>query len=149
MKRQNSREPITRLSISLPQSLATQLDQLVEARGFETRSQAITEMIHQQLLEQSRQMGEDVVTGTITLSYQHTFPQLKARLAEIQYKHVAEVISSLHVYLEHEQTLEVILVQGPANKLRAIADELITCKGVKTGRLQFASAILPPIHGRG
>lgn len=148
MPRPKPREPITRLSISLPQSLAQRLDELVQARGFETRSHAITEMIHQQLLDQSAEAGEDVVTGTITLSYQHTYPHLKQRLAEVQYRHIDAVISSLHVPLEHEQTLEVILVQGPAHRLRAIADELITCKGVKTGKLQFASAILPPIYGR-
>lgn len=148
MKSKMPKEPIARISISLPQSLAAQLDDLVISRGFESRSQAITEMIHQQLLEQSHRAGDDIMTGTITISYQHTYPNLKSRLAEIQYRHISEVISSLQVYLEHQHTLEVILVQGPAAKLQDIANELITCKGVKTGKLQFASAILPPIHTR-
>jgi CopG family nickel-responsive transcriptional regulator len=66
-------------------------------------------------------------------------------LTDIQHRHIAEVISSLHVNLERHHTMEVILVQGQADKLKAIADELITCKGVKTGKLQLSTAVLPPL----
>jgi CopG family nickel-responsive transcriptional regulator len=42
----------------------------------------------------------------------------------------------------------VMLVQGPASRLKIIADKLITCKGVRSGKLTISSAILPPIHMR-
>jgi CopG family nickel-responsive transcriptional regulator len=42
--------------------------------------------------------------------------------------------------------LEVLLVQGPAAKLQAIANEMIALRGVVTGRLQLLAAALPPLH---
>jgi CopG family nickel-responsive transcriptional regulator len=59
---------------------------------------------------------------------------------------VAEVISSLHVHLMDNQTMEVILVQGPAKKVQAIADEIITQRGVITGRMQLMAALIPQVH---
>jgi CopG family nickel-responsive transcriptional regulator len=42
--------------------------------------------------------------------------------------------------------MEVILVQGPARKLQAIANEMIAQKGVLTGQLQLLAAVIPPLH---
>jgi CopG family nickel-responsive transcriptional regulator len=57
-----------------------------------------------------------------------------------------EVIPSLHVHLEQNQALEVVLVQGPADKLQEIADETIVQKGVISGHLQLAAALISPLH---
>ena len=56
------------------------------------------------------------------------------------------MISSLHVHLMHAHTMEVILVQGPAARLQSIANRIVTCRGVITGRLQLTTAIIPPVH---
>ena len=58
------------------------------------------------------------------------------------------LLSEGHLLLEDNHTMEVILVQGPASRLKSIADELITCKGVRSGKLTISSALIPPIHGR-
>lgn len=142
-------EPAIRISISLPPSLATQLDRLVEARGFGNRSQAVREMIHGQLARYARESGQQVMAGTITIFYDESKPQLRNHLAEIQRRHLDEVISSQHVLLEGTQTMEVLVVQGPADTLQAIADELVSCKGVTTGGLSLSHSILPPIHAKG
>lgn len=118
---------------------------MVEARGFDSRSQAITEMINTELAGHVEQLGDKVMAGTITLIYDHSKQQLQNRLTEIQHKYIAEVVSSLHVHLENQHTMEVILVQGPADKLKTIADQLITCKGVKTGKLQLTAIVIPPL----
>ncbi len=140
------KENAERISMTLPRSTLTQFDNMIENRGFSNRSQAITEIINKEIVEFSSQRGNAVMAGAITLFYAHSRSGLPARLARIQRDHIAEVISSLHVQLENDHTMEVILVQGPATKLRKIADELITCKGVKTGNLNLTTAILPPIH---
>ena len=132
--------------MTLPGSTLSQLDRMITQRGFANRSQAVTEIINKEIVSYNSQLGQSVMAGTITLFYDHARSGLPGKLAQIQRDHIAEVISSLHVQLENEHTMEVILVQGPAAKLRQIADELITCKGVKTGSLNLTTAILPPIH---
>ncbi|MET3870549.1 nickel-responsive transcriptional regulator NikR [Puniceicoccus vermicola] len=141
-------EPIERISLSMPRSLVRQLDEMIERRGFESRSQAISTMIHQQVAEHAEDLGNEVTTGTINIVYEHGRNNLKKRLAEIEYENIAEVISSLHILLESQQTLEVILVQGPASKLRQIANELISCKGVRSGTLNIHSAVIPQLHAK-
>jgi len=138
--------PVSRISVSLPPELLAELDHMVESRGYSSRSQAIGEMVNFHLAEHKRQLGDEVMAGTITLFYDQQTRGLQARLSELQIRHINEVISSLHVYLTENRILEVILVQGPANLLQAIADEFIAQRGVITGRLQLLAAVIPPLH---
>ncbi len=137
---------VSRISISLPECLLEQLDSMVAARGFESRSQAINEMINQQLAEHKQKLGNEIMAGTINLVYEHSTPGLRQQLTDLQYYYLDEVISSLNVNLMQAQTLEVILVQGPAEKLKMIADKMIACRGVISGKLLVSTAILPPVH---
>jgi CopG family nickel-responsive transcriptional regulator len=141
-----ARQVVSRISVSLPEHLLRQLDSMVLVRGFESRSQAIAEMINQQLVEHRQELGEDIMAGTITLVYDQSTPGLQKQLADLQHQHLSEVISSLHVHLMHAHTMEVILVQGPARQLQHIADRMLTCRGVITGKLQLTTAIIPPLH---
>ena len=137
---------VSRISMSLPEDLLNRLDRMVEERGFASRSQAISDMLHQFLVEHKRQTSDDVMVGIVTLFYDNTVPGLQKQLATSQCEHIDEVISSLHVHLMHSQTMEVILVQGPARKLQRIADEMISRRGVISGKMQLIAALIPPIH---
>ena len=137
---------VSRIGVSLPPDLLTELDDMVERRGYGSRSQAIGEMIHYHISEDKRRVGEEVMAGTITLLYNRATRGLQGRLADLQYEYVDEVISSLHVHLTEDQMLEVILVQGPADKLQAITDEMVAQRGIITGRLQLMTAVIPPLH---
>jgi CopG family nickel-responsive transcriptional regulator len=138
--------PVSRISISLPPELLAELDRMVESRGYGSRSQAIGEMVHYQLAEHKRTLGNEVMAGTLTLLYNRATRGLQGRLADLQYQYIAEVISSLHVHLSEDQMLEVLLVQGPAARLQAITNEVIAQRGVLTGHLQLLAAVIPPLH---
>lgn len=138
--------PVSRVSISLPPPLLTELDRMVQSRGYGSRSQAIGEMVNYQLSEHKRTLGNEVMVGTITLLYNRLTRDLQKNLANLQYQNINEVISSLHVHLTEGQLMEVILVQGPAAKLQEIANEIITLRGIITGRLQLLAAVIPPVH---
>jgi CopG family nickel-responsive transcriptional regulator len=140
------RGPVSRVSLSLPRELLRELDDMVRRRGFVSRSQTVNDVLHQALIEHKREHGDDVMVGTVTLVYDHTVPGLQRRLAGLQRRHIDEVISSLHVQLVHDQIMEVILVQGPAKTLQRIADELISRRGVRSGRLHLMAAQIPQVH---
>ena len=144
-----SRRLVSRISISLSEDLLLDLDQMVDRRGFANRSQAVSTVLHRALTEHRHTLGDRVMAGTITLFYNHLVGDVQQKLTHLQRRHIDQVISSLHVHLEQNQTLEVLLVQGPAHKLQAIADEMIALKGVISGHLQVAAALLPPIHHLG
>ena len=138
--------PVSRISISLPPDLLDELDRMVESRGYGSRSQGIAEMVNYQLAEHKRTLGDEVMAGTLTLLYNRATRGLQGKLADLKYQHIAEVISSLHVHLSEDQMLEVLLVQGPASQIQAIANEMIALRGVITGHLQLLAAVIPPLH---
>jgi CopG family nickel-responsive transcriptional regulator len=136
----------TRFTISLPASLFGELDEMVEERGFASRSEAISKMISEQLVQHKQALGKKIMAGTITLIYDHAKAGLATKLLSIQHKWLKEVISSQRVHLENHHSLEVLLVQGPGYRLKQIAAELIACKGVQHGYLTVTSTIIPPIY---
>ena len=138
--------PVSRISISLPEDLLSDLDRMVETRGFESRSQAVNDMLHQFLLEHKCDQGDDVMVGIVALFYNNSAQGLQKQLADLQFRYIDEVISSLHVHLMHNQTMEVILVQGPARKLQMIADEMTSRRGVVSGKMHLIAALIPQLH---
>ena len=138
--------PVSRISMSLPYALLREIDRMVDERGFESRSQAIGDVLHQFLIEHKRESGDDIMVGTVTLVYDNAAPGLQRQLAELQRRHIDEVIGSLHVHLMQQQTMELILVQGPVKTLQAIADAMISRRGVISGRMHLVAALMPPLH---
>jgi len=138
--------PVSRISMSLPYALLRELDRMVAERGFISRSQAMSDILHQFLIEHKRERGDDIMVGTVTLVYDNSVPGLQKQLADLQARHIDEVISSLHVHLVRNQTMEVILVQGPVRTLQAVADEMISRRGVISGKMHLVAALMPQVH---
>ena len=68
----SNKQCVSRISVSLPEKLLVEMDQMVEERGFESRSQALANMIHQQITEHHREYGEQIMAGTINLVYENS-----------------------------------------------------------------------------
>jgi CopG family transcriptional regulator, nickel-responsive regulator len=145
----SSAEPsrLARLSMSLPAELFRQLDVMVEERGLPSRSQLIAELIRHALAEhEALTRPDDMLAGTITVVYAGGGGRVRQQLAETQVDYLKEVISSQHVFLEEDQSLEVLLVQGPAVRLKQLCDALRTIRGVQQLQLVTTTALLPPLH---
>jgi CopG family nickel-responsive transcriptional regulator len=118
---------------------------MVKRRGYASRSQAVATLARDGLVDYAAHIGTASVAGTISLVYDHRKAGLQAKLAAIQHAYYLMVVTSMHVHLEHHNYMEVLLVQGPADKLQALADELVTVRGVKQGKLTLAATALPPL----
>jgi len=138
--------PVTRFSISLSPDLLEQLDDMVARRRLPSRSQAIAEMIRQEVVDQEWKLGRSVLAGTLTLVYGHLREAIRNQLARIQIRYLKEVISSQNVFLEDDHSLQVLLVQGPGERLSRLADELRGVKGVKQVNVALTTIVLPPLH---
>jgi CopG family nickel-responsive transcriptional regulator len=141
--------PLARLSISLPAELMAQLDAMVAMRALPSRSQMIAELIRHELAEHSEGLQDAVLAGTITLIYRAESGRVRQALAQAQAAFLKEVISSQHVFLEDDQSLEVMLVQGPSQRLQTLCDELRKIRGVQQIKLVTTTALLPPLHAHG
>ena len=142
----NRGQTVSRISVSLPSGLLVDLDNMVHARGFESRSRAINDMLHQFVVSHRQEIGNDVMVGIIALFYDNSVAGLQRQLADLQVRYIDEVISSLHVHLMDNQTMEVVLVQGPARKLQIIADEMTSRRGVISGKIHLVASLIPQLH---
>ena len=141
--------PFARLSISLRPELVVQLDAMMTERGLLSRSQVISELIRHELAEFGARQVDTVIAGTITLIYRAESGRVRHALAQTQSAYLMEVISSQHVFLEDDQSLEVLLVQGPAARLRQLCDDLRRIRAVQQIKLVTTTALLPPLHSHG
>lgn len=136
-----------RLSVSLPSELFRELDRMVEERGLPSRSQLMAELIRHALAEhEATTRPDEMLAGTITLVYRGDRGRVRHQLAGKQADYLKEVISSQHVFLEDDQSLEVLLVQGPATRLKDLCDALRSIRGVQQLKLVTTTALLPPLY---
>ena len=80
------------------------------------------------------------MVGTVTLVYDHHVRMLNEKLTDIQHDYHHSILSTLHVHLDHDNCLEVLVVRGKSAEVRKIADTLISTKGVKHGRLTITTS---------
>jgi len=148
-RRRSGEGNIQRISISLPEDVFRELDEMVTARGLENRSKAIAEMIsHFALQRMESASGDPIMAGMIALVYDDAKGRLVQRLFELERQYIDEVISSLHVQLENNHRMEVIVVQGPVPVLKKITDKILACKGVISCKLTLTDVIIPQVHSR-
>ncbi|MFO1512952.1 MAG: nickel-responsive transcriptional regulator NikR [Verrucomicrobiota bacterium] len=131
--------PVARISVSLPQKLLSQYDEMVKEKGYDDRSPAVADMMRAQLVEHREKTGHGEIAGTITLVYDHHTQHVQEALTEIQHDHHDVIVSTMHVHLDHHNCLEVLVVRGKATQIKKIADKLIAAKGVKHGKLTVTS----------
>jgi ABC-type nitrate/sulfonate/bicarbonate transport system ATPase subunit/metal-responsive CopG/Arc/MetJ family transcriptional regulator len=117
---------LARLSMSLAE-LFRQLDMMVEERGLPSRSQLIAELIRHALAEHEALTRPTRCSPARSRWSIAAIGRVRHQLAQTQADYLKEVISSQHVFLEDDQSLEVLLVQGPAVRLKALCDALRAC----------------------
>jgi len=129
-------DELVRFSVAVPEDLLSQFDLLVSRRGpSSNRSEAIRDLIRSALEKDECKDPEAQVVGTLTIAYNHHTNDLKDRLDEIQHSCFENVVSTLHIHLDHHNCLETIILKGTMQTVKGIADRILGMKGVKTGEL--------------
>lgn len=125
----------TRFGISMEQNLLRDFDKLLEKIGYSSRSEAIRDLIRERLVEEEWKDTNREVVGVITLVYDHKIRELTESLTDIQHHCYKQIISTMHIHLDHNNCLEVLIVRGKSVKIKEVAERLISTRGVKHGRL--------------
>src|ERR1700729_3331439 len=113
---------LARIGIAVDSSLLDRFDELIRQRGYTNRSEAFRDLIRDELVQKSWESPEAEVVGTVTLVYDHHVRMLNEKLTDMQHDHHRSILSTLHVHLDHDNCLEVIVVRGKAAAVQKIAD---------------------------
>lgn len=132
-------EKTVRFSISINAELLQKFDEAMRERMYTNRSKAIRDLIRDFIVEREWERSEKEVMGSLTLVYDHETRGILDRLTDIQHKRHSNVISNMHVHLDEHNCMEVLAIKGFPDEVREISDRLISCRGVKHGKLVMTS----------
>jgi CopG family nickel-responsive transcriptional regulator len=138
---------LVRFSVSLESDLLERFDRYCRDGQFATRSEAVRQLLHDRLAQEAWASDGADVTATLTLVYDHHRARLSQGLLDLQHEHTDRVVSTMHVHLDHDRCLEVIVLRGPAGELRQLAGRLRGLKGIHRGELVVAGATPHTGHG--
>ena len=131
---------LSRIGVAINEELLARFDKLISARGYTNRSEAFRDLIRNELVNEVAGAADSEVFGTVTLAYDHHTRLISERLNELQHEHHKAVISAIHVHLDQDNCLEVILVRGKSSLVQKLANSLIATKGVKHGRYSITTS---------
>lgn len=126
----SDKDNLVRFGISMPQSLIEQFDRLIALQGYDNRSEAIRDLTRKALLTSSSMQPNEMVAGTIVMVYDHEIRDLPITLMELQHDYHHAIISTMHIHLNHQQCLEILVVRGEVEKLRELQQRIQVLKGV-------------------
>ncbi len=127
-----------RFGVSLDSDLLDKFDKHCEEHSYQTRSEAIRDLIRNTLVKEEWEADKQVM-GVISLVYDHHQHKLQEKVTEVQHDYHHHIVSTTHVHMDHNNCLEVIIVRGKAKEVQDLADRLIALKGVRDGNLAMSS----------
>jgi len=137
--RKHDRSPAVRFGVSMNRDLLMEFDSLIDQLGLANRSEAIRHLVRERLAEKEWEAPDSEIIGIVTLVYNHEVRELSERLTELQHQFHKQIISTMHIHLDHHNCLEILAIKGRGREVKEIAERLLGTKGIKLGRLTTTS----------
>ena len=129
---------LVRFGVSLDEDLLGQFDRLIRQRKYTNRSEAIRDLIREELVKKEWTENREV-TGAITLVYDHHARELVTRVLDIQHDYHTCILSSQHIHLDHHNCFEIIVTRGKSKDIEALFQKLKAVKNVKHAGFMMAT----------
>lgn len=128
---------LSRVGISLEDDLLAQFDDLIGDRGYTNRSEAIRDLIREELVkkEWDEVENEAVRVAVVLLVYDHEARELAQKLTHAQHRDHEIVVSTTHIHMDEHNCLEVLILKGRGAEVIDLGNRLISTRGVKLGKL--------------
>lgn len=131
---------LVRFSVAIPAQLLDEFDAYTAQRGLlVNRSEAIRNLIRDALVNDELEDPSADIVGSITIIYDHHASDISYKVEDVQHCYPDQIISSMHVHLDHHNCLQVIAVKGECRIVKELADCLFGIRGIKHGKLTVAS----------
>lgn len=128
---------LVRFGVSLEKELLKKFDGHIKNRKYTNRSEAIRDLIRDDLVRKEWQDNRDV-TGAITLVYDHHTRELVTKILNVQHDYHDYTLSTQHIHLDHAHCLEIIETKGKAKQIEELFGSLKSTRGVKHAGFSMA-----------
>lgn len=126
-----------RVTISLDETLAAAFDDLILAQGYESRSEAMRDLVRKAVASQGDESSAGDCVANLSYVYSHHVRALAQRLTEISHDNHDLVVATFHVHLDHDNCLESTMLKGPKVRVRTLADAIRAERGVRFAELNL------------
>jgi CopG family nickel-responsive transcriptional regulator len=130
---------VERIGVSVDKKLLSTFDGLIAKQGYQSRSEAIRDLIRQQLSDERLGNPKAKAVAAVVLVYDHHSTKLMEKLTDLQHSRLLQTISAMHIHLDEHDCLEVIVLRGRVGKIKRTAENIVSLKGVKLGRINFVT----------
>jgi CopG family nickel-responsive transcriptional regulator len=129
-----------RITITIDDALVEEVDRLIDARGYQNRSEAMRDLVRAGLAQTKSDAAHAAqCVASLTYVYDRKTRELPKRLANAFQDHHDLCVATMRVTLDHESCMEVSVLKGPAEHVEQFAEGIIAERGVRYGRL----AVIP------
>ncbi|MDQ3077727.1 MAG: nickel-responsive transcriptional regulator NikR [Pseudomonadota bacterium] len=135
-----------RITISLEDQLAAALDSFLRERGYQSRSEGVRDVVREAMTRQhdkSRDQAHSI--ANLSYIYSHRVRSLASRLSDLQHAHHDLIASTTVVHLDHDFSLESVILKGPTASVRTFADTVRAERGVRSSMLNVVG-VTPGDH---
>ena len=131
------KEDLVRFGVAMDATLVSKLDEMAAARGC-NRSELLRDLTR---AEAGRLALKDRVPAfaAVTLVYNHHVRELSERLTALQHDLGEQVRATMHVHLNHEHCMEMIVMRGRSDQLKEITSRMIGTRGVIQGAAEYVA----------
>jgi CopG family nickel-responsive transcriptional regulator len=133
------KDPLVRFGVAIERSLLEEVDALAHERDC-TRSELFRDLSRAEVARAKIAEGVDAV-ATLTIVYDHHVRLLSEKLTALQHELGEGVRSALHVHLSHDLCLEVVVMRGKSDSLKAVANRILGMRGVKHGGIEIIAGL--------
>ncbi|UCE45728.1 MAG: CopG family ribbon-helix-helix protein [Methanobacteriota archaeon] len=126
------------VSLSIPEELLVRFDDVLKSKGFNSRSDAAREAMRSFVDEAEWESQDGDNQLVITAIYREHGP--RGELSVLQHRY-EEIRMMLHLHLERDQCMELIIARGPNSVLKEILTKVRKVRGIRS--IRFISTSLP------
>ncbi len=128
-------DKVVRFTISLPEELLNVLDTKFIDRGYASRSEFIRDLIREKIVSEKWENPEEQVIGVLSIIYNHHTSDLSEKMIQIQHNNYINILCNLHIHVNHDDCLEVVVMKGLAKEIEKINIEIAGLRGIKFAEL--------------
>ncbi|WP_429932999.1 nickel-responsive transcriptional regulator NikR [Agrobacterium vitis] len=127
-----------RITITIDDDLMAELDRMIEAKGYQNRSEALRDLARAGLKQASIEEGHIAnCAGVLSYVYDHEARDLASRLTTTFHDHHDLSVASMHVHLDRHRCLEISVLRGKTEEVRHFADHVMAERSVTYGELKI------------
>jgi CopG family nickel-responsive transcriptional regulator len=132
--------PMTVISITLPNELLVKFDDFTKIRGYYSRSEAFRDAVRNLIAESEiAKMETGAVAATIMMTCDYARRDVDLKMSEIRHEFDDVVVENVHRHIDDKYCLEIFIAQGNNERIRDLVGRARGMRGIQQVKALFMS----------